>query len=105
MVHPSAKRRKLAAKVEEINFDTDARQEYLTGFRKRKLQRQRHAQEVAERKAKEIKRDERRKVRRLFPPKKRKKECDLTGECYIAFRFASNERKNTSVRLKSIDGN
>lgn len=68
MVHPSAKRRKLATKVEEINFDTDARQEYLTGFRKRKLQRQRHAQEIAERKAKEIKRDERRKVRRLFPP-------------------------------------
>lgn len=77
MVHPSAKRRKLAAKVEEINFDTDARQEYLTGFRKRKLQRQRHAQEVAERKAKEIKRDERRKVRRLFfprPPEKKKKK-------------------------------
>ncbi|PLB36655.1 rRNA-processing protein RRP17 [Aspergillus candidus] len=63
MVHPSAKRRKLATKVEEINFDTDARQEYLTGFRKRKLQRQRHAQEIAERKAKEIKRDERRKIR------------------------------------------
>ncbi|KAE8152554.1 nucleolar protein 12-domain-containing protein [Aspergillus avenaceus] len=60
---PQAKRRKTVSKVEEINFDSDARHEFLTGFRKRKLQRIKHAQEVAERKAREARIEDRKKIR------------------------------------------
>lgn len=59
---PQAKRRKVASKVEEVNFDPAARHEFLTGFRKRKQQRVRHAQEVAEKRAKEEARQERKRV-------------------------------------------
>jgi ribosomal RNA-processing protein 17 len=60
---PHAKRRKVTTSaVEELNFDPDARQEFLTGFHKRKVQRAKNAQEIAERKAKEDKRQTRRKV-------------------------------------------
>lgn len=58
---PQVKRRKVAA-VEEVNFDHDARSEFLTGFRKRKQQRIKHAQETAMRKAREIKIEERKRV-------------------------------------------
>lgn len=60
----SAKKRKLANtnRIEEVSFDDAARHEFLTGFHKRKLQRARHAQEIAEKKAKEEKRLERKKV-------------------------------------------
>ncbi|PYI29113.1 hypothetical protein BP00DRAFT_427807 [Aspergillus indologenus CBS 114.80] len=60
---PQAKRRKVASKVEEINFDAADRESFLTGFRKRKQQRIKHAQEVAIKKAKEMKRDERKRIR------------------------------------------
>ena len=44
----SFKRRRTNLKpIEEIVFDTAAREDYLTGFHKRKLERARHAQEVA----------------------------------------------------------
>ena len=43
---PPKKRRKVSA-VEEVVFDNTARHEYLTGFHKRKLQRQKVAQEEA----------------------------------------------------------
>lgn len=59
---PQAKRRKVAAKVDEVNFDPAARHEFLTGFRKRKLQRARHAQEIAEKRAKEDARQDRKRV-------------------------------------------
>jgi ribosomal RNA-processing protein 17 len=59
---PQSKRRK-TSKVEEITFDDSARQEWLTGFRKRKQQRIKHAQQVAEEKAREMKREERKRVR------------------------------------------
>lgn len=59
---PQAKRRKVASKVEEVNFDPAARHEFLTGFRKRKQQRVRHAQEVAEKRAKEDARQEKKRV-------------------------------------------
>jgi hypothetical protein len=64
MAPPPSKRRKVArpTPVEEVTFDLDARHDYLTGFHKRKLQRAKHAQEIAERKAKEEKREQRRKV-------------------------------------------
>ena len=60
---PQAKRRKVASKVEEVNFDPAAREEWLTGFRKRKQQRAKHAQEAAEKRAKEEARLERKRVR------------------------------------------
>lgn len=52
------KKRKLAeGQVEELNFDTSARQEYLTGFHKRKQARIQSAREAA------IKRDKEEKVK------------------------------------------
>lgn len=57
-----SRKRKLASRVEEINFDDTARHQFLTGFRKRKQQRIKHAQEVAEEKAREAKREERKRV-------------------------------------------
>jgi hypothetical protein len=59
---PPVKRRKTEHTVEEIAFDNDARLEYLTGFRKRKLQRIKRAKEEAEKKAKEEKRELRKQV-------------------------------------------
>lgn len=47
------KKRKTTHAIEEITFDKDARSEYLTGFHKRKQARIKHAQEVAEQKARE----------------------------------------------------
>jgi len=61
---PQLKRRKLAiSAVQEITFDPDAREEYLTGFHKRKLQRAKHAQQIAEKKAREERKEHRRKIR------------------------------------------
>lgn len=59
---PPVKKRKTEHAIEEISFDTDARQEYLTGFRKRKLQRVKRAQEEAEKRAKEERREIRKQV-------------------------------------------
>lgn len=59
---PAAKRRKIESKVEEVNFDYDARQEYLTGFHKRKVQRTKAAQDAAARRAREERIAERKKV-------------------------------------------
>jgi hypothetical protein len=50
---PPPKKRKTAHVIEEITFDKDARAEYLTGFHKRKQARIKHAQEIAERKARQ----------------------------------------------------
>ncbi|KAL9610895.1 MAG: hypothetical protein Q9167_004436 [Letrouitia subvulpina] len=50
---PVKKRRKGEPIIEEISFDFDARQEYLTGFHKRKLQRIKKAQEEAAKKERE----------------------------------------------------
>ena len=62
---PNAKRRKLTAStVEEVSWDPTARQEYLTGFHKRKVQRTKHAQEAAGRRARAERIDDRKKVRR-----------------------------------------
>jgi len=57
-------RKKRKTQIEEITFDPDARHEYLTGFRKRKLQRAKRAAEQATKKAREEKNELRRKVRR-----------------------------------------
>ena len=51
---PPPKRRKIEP-VAELTFDPEARQEYLTGFHKRKLQRIKHAQETAQKQEREEK--------------------------------------------------
>jgi ribosomal RNA-processing protein 17 len=60
---PKSLKRKRANQPEEITFDFTARQEYLTGFHKRKLERARHAQEEAARREKEEKAKARQLVR------------------------------------------
>lgn len=50
---PSKKRKKSTPAIEEITFDFNARENYLTGFHKRKLQRIKHAQEEAAKKDRE----------------------------------------------------
>ena len=51
---PPSKKRKLFSTIEEIAFDPSAREDYLTGFHKRKLQRIKHAkEETAKRKREE----------------------------------------------------
>lgn len=52
---PPRKKRKPASAIEEIAFDLSARQDYLTGFHKRKLQRIKHAKEEAAKKDREEK--------------------------------------------------
>lgn len=58
-----SKKRKAAHAIEEISFDNTARSEYLTGFHKRKVQRQKHAQEEAAKRAREEKIEMRKQVR------------------------------------------
>ncbi|KAJ5558731.1 Nucleolar protein 12 [Penicillium sp. DV-2018c] len=78
---PNLKRRKVAAepKVEEVTFDNDSRHEYLTGFHKRKVQRAKHAQELAAKRYKEERRIERRKIR-----EERKKDFEKAIEEHAA---------------------
>lgn len=59
------KKRKVAVepKVEEISFDSENRQEWLTGFHKRKVQRAKHAADLAAKQYKEDRRTTRAKVR------------------------------------------
>ncbi|KAL9057607.1 MAG: hypothetical protein Q9162_002222 [Coniocarpon cinnabarinum] len=69
---PSAKRRKLQNHgVEEVKFDFDARQQYLTGFRRRKQARIQHAQKVAAEKGRQAKIEDRKQLR-----EKRKQEVE-----------------------------
>lgn len=58
---PSRKRKAVHA-IEEIAFDNSARAEFLTGFHKRKVQRQKHAQEEAAKRAREEKIELRKQV-------------------------------------------
>ena len=62
---PPSKKRKIAPAIEEISFDTRAREDYLTGFHKRKLQRIKHAQDEAAKKEREEKLAARKVVREL----------------------------------------
>ena len=50
---PPSKKRKLVSTIEEIAFDPSAREDYLTGFHKRKLQRIKHAKEEAAKRERE----------------------------------------------------
>lgn len=60
--NPPSKKRKVTSNIEEITFDFSAREDYLTGFHKRKLQRIKHAQEEAAKKEKELKIEARKQV-------------------------------------------
>jgi ribosomal RNA-processing protein 17 len=63
-----SKKRKIAVTVpEKIEFDFSAREEYLTGFHKRKLARIKHAQEENAKREKEEKLRLRREVSTWFP--------------------------------------
>lgn len=62
---PPPKKRKASHAVEEIKFDPDARNEYLTGFHKRKVQRTKRAQEEAAKRARQEKIDIRKHVRAI----------------------------------------
>lgn len=53
LLPPPSKKRKTQSAVEEVNFDFDARADYLTGFHKRKVQRAKQAQLENDKKAKE----------------------------------------------------
>ena len=55
MVPPPKKKRKVVPAIEEIKFDQEAREDFLTGFHKRKLQRIKHAQEEAAKREREDK--------------------------------------------------
>jgi hypothetical protein len=57
------KKRKATSGVEEVNFDFEAREEYLTGFHKRKQQRIKNAQEENAKRARQEKLDMRKQVR------------------------------------------
>ncbi|KAJ9602417.1 hypothetical protein H2200_012959 [Cladophialophora chaetospira] len=63
MPPPTKRRRTEPTVVEEISFDLAARQEYLTGFHKRKLQRAKHAREAAEKRARAEKLEGRKQLR------------------------------------------
>jgi ribosomal RNA-processing protein 17 len=53
LLPPPSKKRKTEHKIEEIQFDFSAREDYLTGFHKRKVQRSRAAALQREKEAKE----------------------------------------------------
>lgn len=53
----------MTSAVEEVNFDFEARQEYLTGFHKRKQQRIKNAQEEAAKRARQEKLELRKQIR------------------------------------------
>jgi ribosomal RNA-processing protein 17 len=55
LLPPPSKKRKTEHKIEEISFDFSAREDFLTGFHKRKVQRHKQAQLENEKKAKEEK--------------------------------------------------
>lgn len=65
---PPAKRRKTTTQIEELKFDPEARNEWLTGFRKRKQQRIKHAQEQSAKIEKEEKVKARKEVCNTAPP-------------------------------------
>jgi hypothetical protein len=55
LVAPPKKKRKVAPAIEEISFDPSAREDYLTGFHKRKVQRIKNAREEAAKRDREEK--------------------------------------------------
>lgn len=65
---PPKRRRKPVPTIEEIQFDASAREDYLTGFHKRKLQRIKNAKEEAAKKEREERIQARKLVCSTVPP-------------------------------------
>merc|ERR1711964_686700 len=63
LLPPPNKRHKVGHKIDEISFDFSSREEYLTGFHKRKVARIKNAKAEAEKKSKEERRIFRKKLR------------------------------------------
>ncbi|RKF61999.1 Ribosomal RNA-processing protein 17 [Erysiphe neolycopersici] len=63
LLPPPNKRHKVGHKIDEISFDINSREEYLTGFHKRKVARIKNAKAEAEKKSKEDRRIFRKKLR------------------------------------------
>lgn len=85
---PPAKRRKpLRSTTEEITFDDHARQDYLTGFHRRKLQRTKLALEAAAKKEWADKLEERRKVSAGC------KQCHHDPQSKLTRRYATVETR------------
>ncbi|KAJ5312257.1 hypothetical protein PENANT_c011G07844 [Penicillium antarcticum] len=96
---PPQKRRKVAQpKVEEINFNTEDRQEWLTGFHKRKLQRAKHAQDAAEKRYKEEKRADRKKLRE-------ERQADFKRAMEEHARVLKQMKENAGEKSESDDEN
>ena len=68
LLPPAGKKRKAsAAAIDEIAYDQAARLDYLTGFHRRKQARIRHAQGLAERRARQDRIESRKKACRFCP--------------------------------------
>lgn len=94
---PPSKKRKVHA-IEEISFDNSAREEYLTGFHKRKVQRQKHAQEEAAKRAREEKIEMRKQV--CLVPHRINAAMDwklISGD----FEYRSEKSANKKLKLTS----
>ena len=88
LLPPPSKKRKTTSAVEEVNFDFDAREEYLTGFHKRKQQRIKNAQEEAAKKAREDKIELRKQV---IPRGLRASTLPATNDCRYRCGKVANE--------------
>jgi hypothetical protein len=96
---PPSKKRKATSAVEEVNFDFDARHEYLTGFHKRKQQRIKNAQEEAAKRERLEKLEIRKQVRRLIVVASR---GSLTGTAFPRPVKSANEKlRSMSKQLTS----
>ncbi|KAK5129392.1 hypothetical protein LTR16_002194 [Cryomyces antarcticus] len=96
---PPAKRRKTLA-VEEIKFDPSAREDYLTGFHKRKLQRQKHAQEEASKRDREERVRDRRQLR-----EQRKEDLEKhVAEVNALLRKAAGDSSGEDSQIEGDDG-
>ncbi|ORY00021.1 nucleolar protein 12-domain-containing protein [Clohesyomyces aquaticus] len=98
MAPPSKKRK--TSQPTEILFDPAAREEYLTGFHKRKLQRIKHAQEEAAKKEKE----ERLRFRRELRQKRKEDLEKHVSEVNMLLRKANPDLSdNDRANLDSDD--
>jgi len=79
LLPPPSKKRKTHSAIEEINFDFDARADYLTGFHKRKVLRSQRAQDEAAKKAREERIETRKQLR-----EERRKELEAHVEAVNA---------------------
>jgi hypothetical protein len=91
---PPSKKRKIAVTApEKIEFDFSAREEYLTGFHKRKLARIKHAQEENAKREKEEKLRFRREVREAPIPSSPK----VTGKQDLCYRMRIRPRHSSNI--------